>query len=393
MSRYTPPKIYRGKIPTVIPKGSSKAKELAKNIWYVNYSFDGKQIRVKDGLNRIKNASDKEFDAQILLQSIINDLKNGFNPNDEGKWIEDRIKENCSLAKAILVFKKYHEDHNSRPKTIGTYMSKLNALNSFLPAILLSEITTKNLQNFIQSKIDDKTYTQASVKSAKRIFSTFFNVCVQNELIEKSPYQGFDKKIKSFKETPEKHAPFSDKDLTTIMAFLDENDKYCAFFCRIIYFTCLRPSEIRGLKLENIDLTKQTITIPPSVKKVTITNEKEVIEINQSFRIYVEQLKISDYPSQYYLTGSSSNIIGENKVGENTPYNKLISALKKLGLNNKGYDLYSFKHTSNIKKYRDGWTLSEIMKANRHTSISTTEIYLRKLGQFVDTSAKKIPVI
>lgn len=393
MSKYTTPKLYTGKAIISVPKGSSKLKELAKNIWYVNYTYEGKQIRVKGDLNRIKDASEKEFQAQVLLESIKQDLANGYNPNDETQWVADRIKETCSLSKAIIHFKQYHKENNSRIKTIGTYMSKLNALSSFYPNILLSEITTKNLQAFIRAKIADDTYGQASVKSAKRTFSTFFNVCIGEGLIKTNPYEGFDKKINSTKETKEQHTPFNDDDLSIIFKYLDQNDTYCAFFCRMIYYTCLRPAEIRGLKLENIDLVNNTITIPPSVKKVTKNNEKEIIEINESFKPFLEQLNLDQYPNQYYLTGDSKNIIGEKRVGENTPYNKLISALKKLELNDKGYDLYSFKHTSNIKKYMNGWTLAEIMKANRHTSITTTEIYLRKLGQFVDTKTKAIPVI
>lgn len=393
MAKYTKPKLYRGKEIKSVPKGSSKLKEQAKNIWYVNYSYEGTQIRVKGDLNRIKDASEKEFQAQILLESIKQDLAKGYNPLDETKWIADRLKETCSLAKAILLFKDYHTKHQSRPKTIGTYMSKLNALSDFFPNILLSEITTKTLQNFIQSKINDGTYSQASVKSAKRIFSTFFNVCVRLELIKSNPFLGFDTKIKSNKETKEQHIPFSDEDLTTIFNFLDVNDKFCAFFCRMIYYTCMRPNEIRGLKVQNVELSKNIITIPPSVKKVTTNNEKEIIEINESFKPFLEQLNLDQYPSTNFLTGDSKNIIGEKKIGENTPYNKLISALKKLDLNEKGYDLYSFKHTSNIKKYMNGWTLAEIMKANRHTSITTTEIYLRKLGQFIDIKTKIIPVI
>ncbi|RTZ04794.1 site-specific integrase [Flavobacterium sp. GSP6] len=393
MGKYTTPKLYTGKVITSVPKGSSKLKELAKNIWYVNYTYEGKQIRVKGDLNRIKDASEKELQAQVLLESIKQDLANGYNPNNETQWVADRIKETCSLSKAIILFKDYHVRHQSRTKTVGTYMSKLNALSAFYPDIMVSEITTKNLQSFIKSKINDATYGQGSVKSAKRIFSTFFNVCIQLELIKTNPFAGFDSKIKSYKETKEQHVPFSDEDLGTILNYLDVNDKYCAFFCRMIYYTCLRPNEIRGLKVQNVELSKNSITIPASVKKVTTNNEKEIIEINESFKPFLEQLNLNQYPSDYFLTGSTTNIVGEKRVGENTPYNKLISTLKKLELNDKGYDLYSFKHTSNIRKYLNGWTLSEIMKANRHTSISTTEIYLKKLGQFVDIKTKAIPVI
>lgn len=393
MSKYTTPKLYTGKPITSVPKGSTKLKEQAKNIWYINYSYEGKQFRVKGNLNRIKDAHEKERQAQILLESIKQDLANGYNPNNEEKWIEEQLRDNTSLSKAIILFKNYHTRYQSRDKSISTYLSKLNALSTFYPNIILQDITTKKLENFIQSKIDDNTYAQGSVMSAKRAFNTFFNVCIKLEFLKTNPMVGFDKKIKSYKETDDKHIPYTDEDLNSILKYLDSNDKYSAFFCRMIYYTCLRPAEIRGLKIRDIDLIKNTITIPAKVKKVTTNDKAEIIEINESFKPFLEQLSLNQYPKHFYLTGSSTNIIGEKKVGENTPYNKLTSALKKLELNKKGYDLYSFKHTSNIKKYLNGWTLSEIMKANRHTSISTTEIYLKKLGQFVDIKTKAIPVI
>ena len=393
MAKYSTPTLYKGKPFTHIPKGSSKLKEEAKQKWYVNYTYEGKQKRITGDLNRIKDYREKEREAQILLESIKQDLANGYNPNNEHEWVSQILKDNITLADAILKFKAYHEKHSSRPKTIQTYLSKLNALSSFFPDILLSKITTKTLQSFVQSKIDDDTYSQNSVKSAKRIFSTFFNVCIQLELIQTNPITGFDKKIKSSKLTDDKHTPFNDDDLKTILEYLDKNDKYAAFFCRMIYFTCLRPAEIRGLKISNINLENRSITIPSNVKKVTTDDRDEIIEINDSFVPFLENLDLNKYPVHYYISGNTNNIVGENKVGENTPYNKLAAALKKLYLEGKGYDLYSFKHTSNIKKYKSGWTLAEIMKANRHSSITTTEIYLKKLGQFVDVQTKPIPLI
>ena len=393
MNSYTPPKLNKGKEPLSIPKGSSKEKEMAKNTWYVSYTFGGKQVKVKSNINRYKDPKEKQLQGEILLESIKQDLKNGYNPLNKLQWTEKLKKETTTLEQAIPLFKSYHELHNSRQKTIGTYMSKLKALSEYYPSVLISEITTKKIENFIQSKIDDKTYSQSSVKSAKRIFSTFFNTCIKFELITSNPIIGFDTKISSSKKTKEQHVPFTDDDLKKIFDYLDANDKYSAFFCRMIYYTCLRPKEIKGLKIENVDIAKNKIIVPLAVKKVTSKNEDDYLDINVSFMPFLKELNLDKYPKDYYLTGDTINIIGEKKVGENTPYNKLISALKKLELDKKGYDLYSFKHTSNIKKYIAGWSLAEIMKANRHSNITTTEIYLKKLGQFVDINSKAIPVI
>lgn len=393
MAKYTLPRLYKGKKVTHVPKGSTKLKEEAKEIWYVNYTYEGKQYRIKGDINRIKDYKQKEVEANVLLESIKQDLADGFNPKKPQEWVAQILKDTITLDEAILKFKAYHTLHRSRKKTIQTYLSKLLALSSFYPNILLSEIDTKKLQKFIQSKISDETYSQNSVKSAKRIFCAFFNVCIVLDLIKTNPIGAFDKRIKSNKITKEKHVPFSDEDLQRILAYLDDNDPYVAFFSRMIYYTCIRPAEIRGLRVGDINVEKRSIKIPMDIKKVTKGNNNDVIEINESFIPFLRNLELQYYPSHYYLTGSLSTIVGEKKIGENTPYNRFVLALKKLNLDKKGYDLYSFKHTSNIKKYKSGWTLAEIMKANRHTSITTTEIYLRKLGEFVDVQTKQIPLI
>lgn len=407
-NKYTTPVIKTGKEVTNVPKGSNKLTEQAKQTWYVEYYYEGKRIRVTENLNRIKDPKEKQYQADLLLQAIKQDLADGLNPLNPDAYIQKIFVENMSLKDAIEHFKEYHEKHQTKKKTVQTYMSKLKALLEYYPNKSLKDFTTKHLENFVQSKIEDGTYSHNSVKAAKRIFSTFFAVMLELEYITVNPIKGFNNKIKSFKEVEEKHVPYTPEDLKTILQWLDQNDKFGAFFCRMVYYTCIRPKEIRGLRIKDINLKNRTITIPANIKKNTINNQSDIINIDPSFFLELEKLNLDKYPKEYFLTGDSKNIIGENKVGENTPYNKLISAFKAIDkqrlkenpnikdedlLQNKGYDLYSFKHTSNITKYNAGWTLSQIMKANRHSSIQMTEVYLKKLGSFTDISNLAIPTI
>jgi len=176
----------------------------------------------------------------------------------------------------------------------------------------------------------------------------------------------------------------------------------------MIYYTCIRPGEIRGLKIKDMDLQSRIITIRASVKKSTADSKSQTVEIDENFFKELKKLDLEQYPDEYYLVGSSVNIVGEHPVGVNTPYQKLIKAFKSIDklavlknsalkdkdkLQNKGYDLYSFKHTSNIKKYNSGWKIAQIMKANRHAIPSMTEIYLKKLSDFTDTRHLTIPEI
>jgi len=408
-AKYTTPVIKKGKEVTFIPKGSSKLAQTALNVWYIEYYYNGKQVRVKGGLNYHNDDHlKKQYEADVLLQSIKDDLANGFDPTNPKSFFEQTQKELLPLTDAIAIFKEYHVKHQSRSKTVGTYMSKLNALSAYYPGALLKDITTKKLENFVQVKITDGTYAHNSVKSAKRIFGTFFNVMVKLGYGTSNPKEGFDKKIKSTKEVAEKHMPYTDYDLKRVFEYLDVNDRYAAFFCRLIYYTCIRPGEIRGLQVKDINLLNGTIIIRASVKKNTHDNKNQIVDIDRNLIKELEKLNIDQYPKNYYLTGSTVNIIGENQVGVNTPYDKLMTALTNIDkqdlldnpaikssdrIINQGYDLYSFKHTSNIKKYKAGWTLSQIMKANRHGSISMTEIYLKKLGTFTDTKHLEVPAI
>lgn len=409
-TRYTTPIIKKGKEVKSgeVPKGSSKPAEQAKRTWYIEYYYEGKQVRVKRGLNRIVNHHEKQLKADALRLSIINDLASGYNPFNQTEFLAQVKIDNITLVDAIKVFKDYHQQHQSRKKTIGTYMSKLIALSAFYPGILIREITTPHLEDFVRSKINDGTYAQESVKSAKRILGTFFSVLIKKGYAKKNPRDGFDKKIKSNKEIEDKHTPYTDADMATIMTYLDANDRYTAFVCRMIYFTCIRPGEIRNIQLKDINLGNNTITLRASVKKTTSNHEPQIRVIDKTFAKELEALNINQYPREYYLTGSTTNIIGAKQVGENTPYQKLMTAMKNIDksalkanpdlkdtelLMNKDYDLYGFKHTSNIRKYNAGWKTQEIMKANGHKHPSTTEIYLKRLGIFTDINDIAVPAM
>ncbi len=410
-TRYTTPIIKKGKEVKSgeVPKGSSKPAEQAKRTWYIEYYFGGKQVRVKRGLNRIVNHLEKQLKADALRLSIINDLANGFNPFNQTEFLAQVKIDNISLVDAIEVFKQYHEQHQSRKKTIGTYMSKLSALLAFYPGILIKDITTRHLEDFVRSKINDSTYSPNSVKSAKRIFGTFFSVLIKLGYAQKNPREGFDKKIKSTKEIEDKHTPYTDTDMATVMNYLDANDKYAAFVCRMIFYTCIRPGEIRNIQLKDINLTNNTINLRASVRKVTNSNESQVRGIDKKFAKVIADLNIDQYPKDYYLTGSTTNIIGEKQVGANTPYQKLMTAFEKIDketlrnnpdtlpgnlLSNKNYDLYGFKHSANIFRYHQNrWRTHELQKLNGHTNPSTTEVYLKKLGLFTDIEDLDSPSI
>lgn len=411
-SNYTTPTLVKGKKPMRIPKGSTLEKEWAKNTWYVNYTYNGKQHRIKGNINRIKDPKEKAYQGEVLLQSIKDDLKNGFNPQNPDAFIAKVTQENILLNDAIDQYLSELKTY-ARSKTVQSYQSKLRYFAEAFPNKLVKSFTSTEIERYIYSKIHSSTparlfmndrsielskaiqWTPNTVRSAKGIFRAFFQWCIANKyFIGDNPASKMEaKRIRSEIASKPRHTPFSKEDITMLMEYLDTTDKPIAFFARFIYSTCLRPGEISKLKLSDFDPIKNQIIIPLKVTKNTKKIEVERIDIEPNFQTELKKLELEKYPKQYFFTGDTDTIIAEKSIGSNTAYKRFVKALKALGMEGKGYTLYSFKHFSNLQRLNNGWTLTEIMKANRHSSISMTERYLKDINRQTDISTKEIPSI
>jgi integrase len=411
-NKHTKPYIFKGKKPIKIPKGSSLEKEWAKNTWYINYTFNGKQYRIKDNLNRIKDYKEKLYEAEVLLKSIKDDLDNGFDPSNPEAFLVQKLNEEIKLTDAII---RYIEELTTyaRPKTVGSYKSKLHYFSEAFPNKTVHSFTTNKIQQYIYLKIHSTQpaklllngksfelkkaipWTPNTVRSAKGIFRAFFQWCIRNNYYKgENPVSKIEqKRIRSEVAAKPRHLPFSQEDIKLLMNYLDENDKSTAFFARLIYSTCMRPGELCKLRLKDIDIKNQHIIIPLDITKNTKKNSVDVIDIEPNIFDELLKLNIEDYPPNFFLTSNSDNIIGEVSIGNNKPYKQFKKALIKLNLNEKGYTLYSFKHYSNLQRFNSGWRLAEIMKANRHNSISMTETYLKNINKVTDISKKEVPKI
>lgn len=411
-NKYTIPRLVKGKKPIKIPKGSTLEKEWAKNIWYVNFSFNGKQYRIKGDINRIKDYKEKAYQSEVLLQSWKNDLKNGYNPEQPEAYLAQIKRDNILLVDAVQAYLEELRTY-ARPKTLGSYGSKLRYLIEAYPNKQVSTFTTTEMENYIHGKIHTtkparlflndtsyelssaKPWTPNTVRSAKGVFRAFFQWCIKNNFFTgDNPVSKIEmKKIRSEVEVKPRHIPFIKQDIDTLMKYLDEHDKPIAFFARFIYFTCLRPAEISKLQVKDIDFQKNHLVVPLAVTKNTKKTSVDRIDIDKNLQAELNKLNVKDYPKQYYLTSDSATIIGAKSIGANNAYKRFVKALKAVGLTGNGYTLYSFKHFSNIQRFLNGWSLAEIMKANRHSSIAMTENYLKHINRDTDISDKEVPSI
>lgn len=409
---YTIPRLVKGKKPTIIPKGSTIDKEWAKNNWYINYSFNGKQYRVKGDLNRIKDHKEKSYQAECLLESIKNDLRNGFNPQRPGEYLEKLLQSQMTINDAANRYLAELGEY-ARPKTVKSYASKLRYLIEAFNEKTINSLTANDLQKYIAERIRNAEnarvfvngryiqlnksipWTSNTVRTAKGVFRAFFQWCILKHYYSgENPILKIEaKRIRSEVVSSPRNIPFTEEDNNLIMNYLDQHEKLTAFFCRFIYYTCIRPGELSQLKIKDIDLVNRQIIIPMSITKNTKRTTVEVIKIEDNLYEELMSLQLEKIPSTHYLCSNEDTIVGELPIGNNIPYKRLKKALMILGISNKGYNLYSFKHFSNIQRYNSGWKILEIMKANRHSSIAMTEKYMKHINRDTDISHRSVPKI
>jgi integrase len=391
----TTPFINTGKQPTRIPRGSSKLRELAKNRWYIEFYFpddkSGKMVRIRlsKQLNRIKDYQEKLDAFSHLLNSCTTSLNEGWNPiaNQERPIkIDIESQYTLYLGEAILKFLEYHKSKGNRPKTIGSYKSKLKLFLSHVGDIDVTTINDFLITDFLNTCESTRQWTGVTYNFARITLNNLFVYLKRYKHVNGNPATGIEsrKEIKT-----EMHQVFSDEDFTKIMDWLKQNDPYTLMFVKTIYYTCIRPKELRQTKLKYINMDYDRIIIPATISK----NKKAIpVQLDETLKSELMSLKVQDYPSEYYLFGDINNIIGPTMIGENKPYNRFQVCLKSLSLTGKNYTLYSFKHLSNVRKYLAGWTIAEICAANRHSSLVETETYLKDLIKFIPVT-KQVPII
>ena len=397
-TNYTLPVIQFGKV-------CKSKNEQAKEKWLIEFEVNGKRKRVSNYLNKIKNYSEK-FKAFIQLRDEIEEsLINGTYSNDApvkkpiNKAIEiiptnvlpvQVIDENDNTDALLVtnVIKEYIvnvRNRGLREKTVSNYEYSLKYLDAEYGNKLISHIYHKDMQDILNKGVNIKGWSNRTFNLEKTIVNSFFAFAIDCRYINDNPC----KRIKSrYSTKSDNNKAFSKEDFTLIIKAIEPN-KVLSMMVKSIYYTCIRPKELLTLQWKHFDLERRTIFIPAHISK----NKRDgYVHIDDAYyNDLVEHYK--DAPPEAYLFCNRKTLWGFKPYQKNTPYFQLFCVLKELGLDNKGYTMYSTKHYSNIQRFLGGWKIAEIMKANRHASIQQTENYLRHLVDYIDVTKKEIPTL
>ncbi len=327
------------------------------------------------------NPDSKKAYARDFIKKINLLLKKGYHidNNREQYEPEETIEITLTIKAAIPKYIKYCT--NITKNSQKEINSKLNLLINFsnwlkennYPIVYLNELTTEIVQQYFDYEIIERGIGAKTHNNNLSQLRNFYNVALKRKWVKgKSPFSDIEKQYTNYGE---KNIPLTQKQLQEIIPYIKEQDEYLYKFICFIYYTLMRPAEIRRLKISNIDFENHALKIYASQSKV---KRFDIIPISDDLMKVIQSMELEKCPAHYYLF-SMDKEPSETQMGKywSTAHFKKVKNHFNLSDN---HSIYAFKHTAVCRWYEQTKDIVRIQRMCRHSSIEMTARYLKSLG-------------
>ncbi len=363
---YTVPKLYDCK------------GDLAKNNWFVGFRFtdpktgNRKPVQIRGGINWIHIKAERYAEAKLLCHVIETSLKDGWNPCDQS--FQDYLQRGCGTEPTsnITDFSRLQfcaaldwALEQRRPSLarkskldygyVVTFAKASAEMLQFahLPIHTIKRKHVKLLLNKMaeqrqvvyDAEGEGKKFSGNSYNKYKRVLSVLFTELLEYEALEYNPCSGISKRVEIGTNV---HRHATAKEDAIIKKHLRENCRRLYRFLAFEELTGLRPKEISGVQIRDIDWFNQCINVRAEDEK-TKTREARKVPIPNALMKIVEEMNLKALSSNFYLFSRELQP-GPDRVHRNRVTDLWrVEVKEKLGLD---VTMYSFKGLGGEKKGR-----------------------------------------
>ena len=155
-----------------------------------------------------------------------------------------------------------------KPKTASDYLSRLSVLLSYIeeskvPIKYVNQFDKPFVIDFLDYIVFDKERSSKTRNNYRIWLSTFTTWLVERQYIT----ENFVESIKMMKEEEKYREDIKAEDLHKLKEYTREKRPAFYLACLMEYYTFIRPEELRHIKIGNISISNQCITIPADVSK------------------------------------------------------------------------------------------------------------------------------
>lgn len=358
--------------------------------FYVRNPRSGKMERFRKakGINKFHGLKERQVAAEKMCKYWRDKLKAGWSPFTDTNIIYDDnleyqtyIKNYRTLKSTNGTFRFYASKHldairnNVESTTISTYRSKLRLFDAWLEREGLNDadvsvISQPVMVRFILFIIEVRNLSKVSVDNYRILLDAVFNRIRKER--KQFPNPCID--LPETKRINDSAAqPIHEMDIETFKERITKEDSQLWLAICFEYYCFLRPrKEIRFLKIGDIDFGRAVIRV--------IANNAKTTERRVSIpRVFLELMRktynLHSFDRKFYVF-SKNGLPGETPLSINNLSNRFMEFRKAMNMPFE-YKMYSWKHTGNVRADDSGIPRRELQVQNGHTSIQTTEIYMK----------------
>ncbi|WP_289030825.1 site-specific integrase [uncultured Algoriphagus sp.] len=336
-------KIFPGSSVQLFTYGWDESKE-----WFVWYrAWDGSRVKIYKGINRKGMSSQERISA---ANRIIDDLIRRF----------PYVKK----PDVIQHLYAYLESRTLKKKTRQTYVSRVRKFEQYYQGGGFSQ---NDAQGFLES-LSKEGMNATSRNNYRRFYLSAFRWMVKQELWPDNPFEGTEKVPGNY--TPYRY--FQRPQIKQLKAVISYRDPELWLAVQWIYYCFIRPGELRLLKVSDLLFDERKVLLRPEISK---NGKQQYVRIPDAFYQLVEDRWALDQPANYlFQRPGTRSPLPVNEMG-----NRHRTILRDLGYE-KGFVLYSWKHTGAVNFVRSGGNLKSLQMQLRHHSLEQVDAYIRGLG-------------
>ena len=376
---------YDTELPYKLAVLRDRGKDLKKT-WYIeHYAWDevaGEMVRKRTSISmKFRDVKSRTAEGNRLVR-ICNDLlRKGYHFKKKPVDLKpDAIKKNDDLIKA-LEFILSATSVSVSAKTIISYQAAINKLKLFADkrTLYISEFGSGDALLFRDFMLNKLKNSARTANNTTQFLLSMFSKYQERTGLENNPF-----KVKSLKEPATmKNIAFTDEDKAAVEKELMQHHPELYLFTRLIYYGFIRPGELLKMQFGHLHMQEGYILVHGLMSK---SGKTETAQIIPALANELQNRLVFLKPDFYlFSTGMKP---GKYPLSKQVPFRRHEKVLEKLGLLQKGYTLYSWKHTGAVNAYKAGVGIKELQGLLRHSSIQITDIYLKSLGLRTDPNIK-----
>ena len=355
---------------SIIPVVAFKPAELRIGadwliVYYAKDPQSDKLIRFRNRVPKMSNKKERLRFAQKMIDTLNEQLYSGWSPY-MGNLTEVKTIDYC-FDYYLKTLSKELSDGVKRKSTYNNYKYFITAFTEYLSIYqknvkFISDISTLICDHFLDRIYIEKEKSARTYNFYLMCMRTFFNFCLSKGFIKESPVKKT--KTKSIKEKT--RVVLNEKEKAKL-ALLKEENFHFYVFCMTTYYCFIRPNELKKLKVENVNIEKNYITIPSSISKNRKTENVTIPNI------FIEELKehIGKASKDLFLFGKKF-VPGKQAV-TNLFYH--WENVRKKYHFRKEVQFYSLKDTGITDMLNAGVPAIKVRDQARHSDLKITEIY------------------